>query len=109
VGAGCTLPLTASPKVDATVHTRHKAALGMSESSDAIVVVVSEETGTISIAVEGKLIRGLRDDTLRERLYHLLQIGAPHGLANTTIGQVATKVGDAIKTTRTRRRPAGDL
>lgn len=105
VGAACTLPLTASPKVDATVHTRHKAALGMSEASDAIVVVVSEETGTISIAVEGKLVRGWRDDTLRERLYALLQIGAPHGLASTPIGQVATRVGDAIKTTRTKRRP----
>jgi diadenylate cyclase len=103
VAAGCTLPLTASPKVDATVHTRHKAALGMSEGSDAIVVVVSEETGTISLAREGKLVRGLRDDTLRERLYDLLQIGSPHGLAGTPIGQVATRVGDAIKTTRTRR------
>lgn len=107
VAAGCTLPLTASPKVDATVHTRHKAALGISEESDAIVVVVSEETGTISLALEGKLIRGLRDDTLQERLYALLQIGAPNRLAGTPIGQVATKVGDAIKTTRTRnRRPA---
>src|SRR3989442_402958 len=47
--AGCTLPLTASPRVDAAVHTRHKAALGMSEESDAVVVVVSEETGTISL------------------------------------------------------------
>jgi diadenylate cyclase len=105
VAAGCTLPLTASPKVDATVHTRHKAALGMSEESDAVVVVVSEETGTVSIAVAGKLIRGLRDDTLRERLYQLLQIGDTRGLAGTPIGQVATRVGDAvIKTTRRRDR-----
>jgi diadenylate cyclase len=105
IAAGCTLPLTASPKVDATVHTRHKAALGMTEESDSIVVVVSEETGTISIAVEGKLIRGLRDDTLRERLYVLLQIGAPRsGWPGAGIGQVATKVGDAIKTTRTKAR-----
>jgi diadenylate cyclase len=109
VAAGCTLPLTASPKVDATVHTRHKAALGMTEESDAIVVVVSEETGTISIAMEGKLIRGLRDETLRERLYSLLQIGAPRagwpgtGIS-TGIGHVATKFGDAIKTTRTKSR-----
>jgi diadenylate cyclase len=104
IAAGCTLPLTASPKVDATVHTRHKAALGMSEESDAIVVVVSEETGTISIAVAGKLIRGLRDDTLRERLYQYLQIGDARGLAGTPIGQVATRVGDAIKTTRRKDR-----
>lgn len=100
VAAGCTLPLTDSPRVDATVHTRHKAALGMSEASDSVVVVVSEETGTISIAVEGKLIRGLRDDTLRERLMSLLQIGDTRGLAGTPIGQMATRVGDAIKTAR---------
>jgi diadenylate cyclase len=72
VAAGCILPLTDRPKVDAAVHTRHKAALGMSENSDAVVVVVSEETGTISIAVEGKLVRGFREDTLRERLNRLL-------------------------------------
>jgi diadenylate cyclase len=73
VAAACILPLTDRPKLDAAVHTRHKAALGMSENSDAVVVVVSEETGTISIAVEGKFIRGLREDTLRERLTNLLQ------------------------------------
>src|SRR5262249_51770285 len=61
--AGCTLPLTVSPRVDAAVHTRHKAAIGMSEESDAVVVVVSEETGTISIAVGGKLIRAFNEDT----------------------------------------------
>ena len=73
VAAGCILPLTDRPKLDAAVHTRHKAALGMSENSDAVVVVVSEETGTISIALDGKLIRGLREETLRERLTALLQ------------------------------------
>ena len=73
VAAGCILPLTDRPKVDAAVHTRHKAALGMSENSDSVVVVVSEETGTISIALDGKLIRGLREETLRERLTSLIQ------------------------------------
>ena len=71
--AACLLPLTDRPKIDAAVHTRHKAALGMSDNSDAVVVIVSEETGTISIAVEGKLVRGFREDTLRERLNRLLQ------------------------------------
>lgn len=98
VAAGCTLPLTASPRVDATVHTRHKAALGMSEESDAVVVVVSEETGTVSIAINGKLVRGLRDDTLRERLLDLLQIGDGRALPPAQrLGRVATKVGDALK------------
>ncbi len=71
--AGCLLPLTDRPHVDAAVHTRHKAAMGMSENGDALVVVVSEETGTISIAVEGKFIRGFNRDTLREKLASLLQ------------------------------------
>jgi diadenylate cyclase len=73
VAAGCILPLTDRPKLEAAVHTRHKAALGMSENSDAVVVVVSEETGTVSIALEGKLIRGLREEALRERLTGLIQ------------------------------------
>lgn len=75
--AECLLPLTDRPKVDAAVHTRHKAALGMSENSDAVVVVVSEETGTISIAVDGKFIRGLKEDSLRDRLLRLLQTPEP--------------------------------
>lgn len=73
VAAGCVLPLTDRPKVDAAIHTRHKAALGMSENSDAVVVVVSEETGTVSLAIDGKLARGLPEDKLRERLTMLLQ------------------------------------
>ncbi len=72
--AGCLLPLTDRPRVDAEVHTRHKAAIGMSENSDAVVIIVSEETGTISLAVAGKLVRGFRADTLRERLNQLLQV-----------------------------------
>lgn len=63
VAAGCTLPLSEVREVQGMqVHTRHKAALGISEQSDALVVVVSEETGIISLAFEGKMARGLRDD-----------------------------------------------
>ena len=63
VAAGCTLPLSESRSVQGMqVHTRHKAALGITEQSDALVVVVSEETGIISLAFGGKMVRGLRDD-----------------------------------------------
>ena len=63
VAAGCTLPLSETREVQGMqVHTRHKAALGISEQSDALVVVVSEETGIISLAFDGKMVRGLRDD-----------------------------------------------
>lgn len=64
VAAGCTLPLSESAHVGTMIHTRHKAALGVAEESDAAVVVVSEETGTISLALEGKLHRGLDEESL---------------------------------------------
>jgi len=70
VAAGCTLPLSESREIGTTVHTRHKAALGMSEQSDALVVVVSEETGITSLVIGGKMVRGLRDDALRDKLMH---------------------------------------
>ncbi|MDQ2686279.1 MAG: diadenylate cyclase CdaA, partial [Armatimonadota bacterium] len=66
--AGCTLPLSESRDIGAQVHTRHKAALGMSEQSDALILVVSEETGIISLVFAGKMQRGLRGDALRARL-----------------------------------------
>jgi diadenylate cyclase len=68
IAAGCTLPLSDSPNIGANVHMRHKAAIGESETSDAVVVVISEERGTISLAIGGKLISGLNDDTLRRKL-----------------------------------------
>lgn len=73
VAASCTLPLSDSPKVGTMIHTRHKAALGVAEQSDAIVLVVSEETGMISMAVSGDLCRGLNADEVRNRLLELLQ------------------------------------
>jgi diadenylate cyclase len=68
VAAGCTLPLSDAPNIGTNVHMRHRAAMGVSENSDAVVVVVSEETGTISIAIGGKLDRGLKPELLREKL-----------------------------------------
>ena len=68
VAAGCTLPLSDAPNIATNVHMRHRAAMGASENSDAVVVVVSEEMGTIGIAIGGKLDRGLKPDVLREKL-----------------------------------------
>lgn len=68
VAAGCILPLTSNNNVSSALGTRHRAAIGMSENSDAIVAVVSEETGAISVAEKGVLKRNISDGDLREIL-----------------------------------------
>ncbi|NMP36634.1 MAG: TIGR00159 family protein [Clostridiales bacterium] len=70
--AGCILPLTQNQTLGSELGTRHRAALGMSEESDAMVVVVSEETGTISIARAGELLRDVPVANLREVLVEYL-------------------------------------
>lgn len=66
--AGCILPLTDNKNVDINLGTRHRAALGISEQSDAVVLVVSEETGVISLAVKGILLRDFTRDDLIDKL-----------------------------------------
>ena len=66
--AGCILPLTRRKDFDGDLGTRHKAAIGLSEISDAIIIVVSEETGTISVAMDYALTRDFTPDTLRKFL-----------------------------------------
>jgi len=75
IGAGCVLPLTQYPVHDKSLGTRHRAALGLSEESDATVVVVSEETAKISTAVRGALQRGLTSDQVREMLAGTAETG----------------------------------
>jgi diadenylate cyclase len=70
--AGCILPLTQNTNISSELGTRHRAALGMSEASDAIVVIVSEETGNISIARNGRLTRNYTKDTLQTALESIL-------------------------------------
>lgn len=68
VGAGCILPLSQADLPDRTLGTRHRAALGLSEDTDAVIIVVSEETGAISVAARGRLRRELSPSQLREVL-----------------------------------------
>lgn len=70
--AGCFLPLTQNSRISKDKGTRHRAGVGMSEVSDAIVVIVSEETGEISLAKEGELIGGQNYSTLRKELTDVL-------------------------------------
>lgn len=68
VAAGCVLPLTENPSVDRRFGTRHRAAIGLSEQTDAVVVVVSEEEGTISVARGGRIVQRLDSARLRNIL-----------------------------------------
>ncbi len=70
--ATCILPLSQKKNLSSELGTRHRAALGMSESSDAVVVIVSEETGKISVAQAGQLQRDLSSDELKEILKNAL-------------------------------------
>ncbi|MFB6263315.1 MAG: diadenylate cyclase CdaA, partial [Bradymonadaceae bacterium] len=73
--AGCFLPLTNNPAVERSLGTRHRAAIGLSEGTDAAVVVVSEETGHVSVAFDGELYTDLDDTELRDQLVTLLLAG----------------------------------
>ena len=76
IAARCTLPLSQNPYFVHTLGTRHRAAVGLTEETDAVVVVTSEETGEISLALGGQLSRGLTPAALRERLVQLLKTPA---------------------------------
>ena len=72
--AACFLPLTVNPRVSRELGTRHRAAIGLTEEGDAVAVIVSEETGSISVAIEGRIERGLTPDDLRNRLRALVTL-----------------------------------
>lgn len=70
--AACFLPLSVNPRVSRGLGTRHRAALGLTEENDAVAIVVSEETGSISLVLEGHLQRGISPEALRTRLRSLM-------------------------------------
>ncbi len=71
MAAGCLLPLSENPAPSRTLGTRHRAGLGISEQTDALAIIVSEETGTISLARDGELVRGLSEEELKASLLEL--------------------------------------
>jgi diadenylate cyclase len=73
VAAACVLPLSDNSRISSSLHTRHRAALGLAEKTDAAVLVVSEETGNISLAYDGRLLTALRPEVVRDKLLGLLQ------------------------------------
>jgi diadenylate cyclase len=68
VAAACVLPLSTNTNISRNLGTRHRSGIGMSEMSDAVVVIVSEETGSISVAINGMLKRHLAQDTFEKLL-----------------------------------------
>ena len=81
--AACLLPLSERAEVEPELGTRHRAAIGLTEEHDAIVVVISEETGIISVAESGRLVRNLDEETLTTTLRNLLGFGKEKSSGNT--------------------------
>lgn len=94
--AGCILPLTSNNELSKQLGTRHRAAVGMSEASDSVVVVVSEETGTISVCVNGVITRDFTPITLRDRLYTEILDPEENGDSGV-VAKVVTSVTSVFK------------
>jgi diadenylate cyclase len=99
VAASVVLPLTDNISPTGQLGTRHRAAIGVTEDSDALAVVVSEETGQISVAHNGRLIRNLDQDRLRRVLRTLLKVDRPEGTTDSRLRRQAA----AISSTRIAR------
>ena len=91
LAAGCVLPLSGSQNLSRDLGTRHRAAVGMSESSDAVLVVVSEETGGISVAIGGMLKRHLTPELLRKVLVSELMNEGGEGKKTAVLGKWKVK------------------
>lgn len=95
--AGCILPLTDNNSLSSELGTRHRASLGISEKSDAVVVVVSEETGLISIACGGELERGVSDGVLIERLMDYILPGKSGTDKKSFFTELQSKIKEKFK------------
>ncbi|MGC2325041.1 MAG: diadenylate cyclase CdaA [Terriglobales bacterium] len=92
--AACFLPLSMNPLISTQLGTRHRAGIGITEETDAVAVIVSEETGAISLAVAGQIERELTADQLRERLSDLVHRYLPPAALPTPIGDTAENAAD---------------
>ena len=93
--AACFLPLSMNPVLSTQLGTRHRAGIGVTEETDAIAVIVSEETGIISLAVSGKIERDLSVDQLRDRLGELLRRYVPPSTLPTPISDGSEVLDEA--------------
>jgi diadenylate cyclase len=75
--AACFLPLTVTPRLSRELGSRHRAAIGLTEENDAVAVVISEESGQISIVLEGEIERELSQEALRQRLRQIVTYRRP--------------------------------
>ncbi len=112
VAASVVLPLTDNVSAEGQLGTRHRAAIGVTEDSDALAVVVSEETGQISVAHNGRLIRNLDQDRLRRVLRSLLRIDKPETPGSSANGRVrlsqrAANVARVDRTGKSKTRTPG--
>ncbi|MGF6375736.1 diadenylate cyclase [Clostridiales Family XIII bacterium PM5-7] len=89
--AGCVLPLTENKNLNKSLGTRHRAGIGITENSDAIAIIVSEETGVISMAIDGKLTRFLDTKTVEKTLLNLYLSGGSQDA--TVFNQIIDKLG----------------
>ena len=91
--AGCVLPLTENKNLNKSLGTRHRAGIGITENSDAISLIVSEETGIISMAVNGKLTRFLDTKNVEKTLLNLYLNGEPADSSKLKLNKLMNKLG----------------
>jgi diadenylate cyclase len=105
--AACFLPLSMNPILSTQLGTRHRAGIGITEETDSVAVIVSEETGAISVAVSGNIERDLTVERLRERLSHLLRRYAPAPTLHTPVEEGFVEDEPSSSHSSVRRHDAG--